>query len=576
MEPAYPGFISVDLLASGSWQAFERALFRLVLHQGFEWARLTAGAGDRGSDVVGYYRGQYWAIQAKFSLGGAPPGPRVVREELARAAGEYQASQVVLATNASLRDASATVVAATELAANTGIRVSLLDKSSLVTATKSLPQDPPARERQQLRQYQSDAVEAVRAASYARTGQRAGAIVAMATGTGKSKVLFEYIRIFLDERPEDEALVLVETVELARQLERASWDTLPKAITTHLWAGGEVPAYSCGSSVTFATTDSVSASKGILARPKRFALVAFDEAHHAAAEGNRQLIDWLQPTFRLGMTATPWRGDVRQLTATFGDYGPVFKLSVVDAVKLGYLADVDYVVFDDHIDWDSVQRASKSGMSIRDLNRKLWIPERENHVAGIVREWVERVRTGSTDPRTLVFCRSIEHTEQAAHALRTVGLNAMSLHSGLLRFDATRRLQSFRSGEIPVLTVVDMLNEGIDVPDVGLIVFNRVTHSRRVFLQQLGRGLRRTPGKSNLTVLDFVADVRRLAELVQMEREYEAGPKPDEILHLPEHLVSFSSQKLRSFVDAYLADVADLDRLGDDSLELFPAPSPPD
>jgi superfamily II DNA or RNA helicase len=270
------------------------------------------------------------------------------------------------------------------------------------------------------------------------------------------------------------------------------------------------------------------------------------------------------------MTATPWRGDERQLAAVFGDSPPVYRLSVVDAVRLGYLADVAYIVFDDHIDWQAVQLASKHGLSINDLNRRLWIPERESKVAAIVREWVEKLRTGSADARTLVFCRSIEHTERAAHALRTVGLNAVSLHSGLARFDVTRRLQAFRDGVIPVLAVVDMLNEGIDVPDVELIVFNRVTHSRRVFLQQLGRGLRPLPGKAQLTVLDFVADVRRLAELLNMEREYQAGPRPDEVLHMSEHLVSFSSQALRSFVDAFLADIADLDHLGDDSLELFP------
>lgn len=572
MEPAFPGFISVDLLASGSWQAFERAVHRLVLHQGFEWARLTAGAGDRGSDVVGFYRGQYWVLQAKFSVANAPPGPAVVRGELARASGEYQATQAVLVTNASLRDARATNAAAAELSANTGIRVSLLDRAQLIAAMKSLPDDPAARTTYPMRAYQAEAVKAIQTASYQRAGPRAGAIVAMATGTGKSRVLSEYIRTFLEDRPGSEVLVLVEGIELARQLERASWDTLPKSVTTHLWAGGEIPAFSCGSSVTFATTDSVRASRGILARPTRYGLVAFDEAHHAAAEGNRQLIDWLRPAFRLGMTATPWRGDNRELAAVFGDYAPVYRLSVVDAIKLGYLADVNYVVFDDHIDWNFVHEASKSGLTLRDLNRRLWIPEREAMVAAIVRDWTERLATRTGEPRTLVFCRGIEHTEAAAHALRTVGLHAASLHSGLTRFDTTRRLQAFRNGEIPVLSVVDMLNEGIDVPDVELLVFNRVTHSRRVFLQQLGRGLRRTPEKTSLTVLDFVADVRRLAELMAMERDYEITPMGREVVHVPEHLVHFEGKGLQSFVEAYLSDVSDLDHLGDDSLELFPPP----
>jgi superfamily II DNA or RNA helicase len=120
-----------------------------------------------------------------------------------------------------------------------------------------------------------------------------------------------------------------------------------------------------------------------------------------------------------------------------------------------------------------------------------------------------------------------------------------------------------------------MLNEGIDVPDVQLIVFNRVTHSRRIFLQQLGRGLRRTPEKDRLVVLDFVADVRRLAEIIEMEREYEAGPKGPEIVNLPPTLVTFQSQEMVDFVEAYLGDVATLEETTDDALLLFPPDAPP-
>lgn len=149
---------------------------------------------------------------------------------------------------------------------------------------------------------------------------------------------------------------------------------------------------------------------------------------------------------------------------------------------------------------------------------------------------------------------------------------AAELHSGLERFDVTRRLQQFRDGEVRILTVVDMLNEGIDVPSVELIVFNRVTHSRRIFLQQLGRGLRKAPEKERLLVLDFVADVRRLMELVDMEREYEelAADGRTETLNLPSRLVSFGSTEMTGFVEEYLSDVGDLDQIDDDSLLLFP------
>ena len=567
-------FIDIDLLAAGHWRAFERALFRLVLHQGFEWARLTGGAGDRGSDVVGYYRGHYWVLQAKFSVTGTPPGTKVINLELGRAAAEYQASQAILATNVNLTDTHL-ADAARDYSLHAGLSIRILARRELIAAGASLTSDPPARERFPLRDYQVEAIDAARRAALLRVGPKAGAIIAMATGTGKSRVMFEFIRSYIDDRAGVEVLVLVESVELARQLERASWDVLPKTVVTHLWAGGEVPAYSGSDSVTFATSDSVRATWGTLARPRRFPLVVVDEAHHAAAGGLRSLIDDLAPLFRLGMTATPWRGDLRRVAEVFGDHEPVYKLSVVDAIKRGHLAEVSYVVYDDHVDWNAIRRLSRQGLTIRELNRHLWVPERENRIAEIVREWTDKLAANGELPRTLVFCRSIEHTEKARLALNAAGVPAAALHSNLDRFSVTRTLQQFRDGELRVLTVVDMLNEGIDVPDVELIVFNRVTHSRRIFLQQLGRGLRRTPDKHRLVVLDFVADVRRLAEIVSLEKEYEEAPAASETVHLPKSLVSFVGNEIVDFVDAYLADVSGLQADADDDLLLFPPDQAP-
>jgi len=566
-------FLGIDLLASGSWQAFERALFRLVLHQGFEWARLTAGSGDRGSDVVGYYRNHYWVIQAKFSVNGVPPGPAVVEKELARAVSEYGAGQAILATNTSNLD-ERMAQAAAAYSKQTNVSIQVLGRGRLLAAASSLAVDPPALGARPIRPYQSDAIAAIRRASMTRTGPRAGAVVAMATGTGKSRVMFEYVRSFLQDSPGSQVLVLVEAVELAKQLERASWDVLPKTVTTHLWAGGEIPAYSCGNSVTFATSDSVRAGWGVLARPNRFPLVVIDEAHHAAATGIAQLLDDLKPRFRLGMTATPWRGDRRTIGSVFGGDEPVYHLSVTDAIKAGFLAKVQYVVYDDHVDWDTVHRLSREGLTIRDLNRRLWVPERENRIAEEVRKWLDRLGSGGALPRTLIFCRSIEHTEKSRMALNAAGVPAAELHSGLDKFTVTRRLQQFRDGDVRVLAVVDMLNEGIDVPDVQLIVFNRVTHSRRVFLQQLGRGLRRTPEKERLTVLDFVADVRRLAEIIELDRDYRSGTRGSEVVHVPDSLVTFLGSEMTNFAQAYLKDVASLvDK--DDSLLLFPPAAPP-
>jgi superfamily II DNA or RNA helicase len=556
-------------MAAGSWRAFERAVARLLVHRGFDWVRMTGGPGDRGSDVIGYARGQYWVVQSKFSLNGVAPGPRVL-DEVARAVGEYRANQAILATNAYLSDVRHLREAAEKFQQQVGVRVNVLGRNELLTEWAKLPEDPPQRRQLPMRDYQEEAVRVIKQAEITRPGEQAGAIVAMATGTGKSRVLFEYSRDYLGRHRDRRVMVLCEAIELARQLERASWEVLPKWITTHLWSGGEIPTYGCSASVTFATTDSIKPALGVLVRPEQYSLVIFDEAHHAPAEGNRALLRDMEPSFRLGMTATPWRGDQHLVEQVFGGSGPVFRLSVVDAIRGGYLADVEYVAYDDHIDWEQVKQLSRNGLTIKDLNRLLWVPERENRIAEIVRQRIDEMEKDGIPPRTIVFCRTIDHCEKARIALNAAGVEAAELHSELAKFDVTRRLQQFRDGKLRVLTVVDMLNEGIDVPDVQLIVFNRVTHSRRIFLQQLGRGLRRAPGKDRLVVLDFVADVRRLAELAELEREYgERRVKGVETLHVPEHLVRFAGNELERFATAYLRDVADLDDLTDD-LVLFP------
>jgi superfamily II DNA/RNA helicase len=139
-------------------------------------------------------------------------------------------------------------------------------------------------------------------------------------------------------------------------------------------------------------------------------------------------------------------------------------------------------------------------------------------------------------------------------------------------------MSRFRAGELPFVTAVDLFNEGVDVPDVDMIVFMRVTHSRRIFVQQLGRGLRISPGKDRVIVLDFVTDLRRVAEVVELDQ----ATRGDEVerLGLGRSLISFSDRSAGSFVREWMLDQASLFlREGDPQLEVpqydYPeAPSP--
>ncbi len=130
----------------------------------------------------------------------------------------------------------------------------------------------------------------------------------------------------------------------------------------------------------------------------------------------------------------------------------------------------------------------------------------------------------------------------------------------------------FGVGKVIAVTSVDVLNEGIDVPNINILVFLRATHSRRIFIQQLGRGLRVSPGKDKVIVLDFVTDIRRLAAVKELDKEAKEEPKPGEIetVYLRDGLVRFSNQKSQAFVEAWLEDVAGLDESDEAEKLTFP------
>ena len=115
-----------------------------------------------------------------------------------------------------------------------------------------------------------------------------------------------------------------------------------------------------------------------------------------------------------------------------------------------------------------------------------------------------------------------------------------------------------------------MLNEGVDVPDVNLIVFLRVTHSRRIFVQQLGRGLRVAKGKDSLRVLDFVTDIRRVAAALNLRRELEQKGKEFVRLKELESKIQFSDETTGSFLDMWIQDAADLETSADEVTLQFP------
>jgi superfamily II DNA or RNA helicase len=239
-------------------------------------------------------------------------------------------------------------------------------------------------------------------------------------------------------------------------------------------------------------------------------------------------------------------------------------------MNLGYLAEVRYRLFADNIDWDFVRGASEHSYTIKDLNAKLFLPERDE----AIRDRLIGIWGSTPSPRAVVFCRTIEHADRMAEVLGQVPQwkGAEAVHTRMDRRERQLRLMRFRSGEIPILTAVDILNEGVDVPDLNILCFARVTHSRRIFVQQLGRGLRLRPGKKHVEVLDFVSDIRRVAAILNLSGQ--VATDEIETLRLAQRgtTFEFSDQRAENLMREWIKDAASLETALDEARLQFPDP----
>jgi superfamily II DNA or RNA helicase len=514
---------------------------------GFEDVRLVGGPGDHGADVLGTLRGELWVFQCKHTSTTA--APRSAIGEVVEAGRYYGADRLVVALS---RPAGGGLLAEQKRWERMGLKVQLAEPRILLGMMERAAEYATARHA--LRDYQLEASDRLREALL-DTGR--GQLV-LATGLGKTVVMAETVADLLsDERvAHGKVLVLAHTRDLVDQLQRAFWRQLPKWVATHRLVEGEFPTFWDG--ITFATVQSALANVDHL---PDFGLIVVDEAHHVGADTFRRVIDALRPPMLAGVTATPWRGDGYDIDGILGP--ALLKIGIAEGLRRGFLVELDYRLLGDNLDWKVVQNLSRYKYSVNELNRKLIIPTRDEEAARVVRQvYHEQKRRG-----VIVFSPTIVHSETFAGMLRHQGLRTESISSDT---EARRRdllMSRFRAGQLDAVVTVDLFNEGVDVPDVDLLVFLRATHSRRIFVQQLGRGLRLSPGKDKVIVLDFVTDLRRLAEVVELDRAVREGEV--EKLGLGNRLIQFQDRSAGSFLQEWILDQASLFlREGEADLEL--------
>jgi superfamily II DNA or RNA helicase len=552
------GFLDERRLLAGPWQAFERDVARLLIANGYYDVRIVGGPGDRGADILGVQRGELWIFQCKHTT--SSPPPKAAIGEVVEAARFYGADRAVVATS---RPPGAGLVEERARYERQGRKIDLCPPDALLALMRRTPEY--SKHRRPLRDYQEETSSRLREALL-DTGK--GQIV-LATGLGKTIVMAEVVAdLYRDNRIDGgRVLVLAHTRQIVDQLHKSFWYQLPKWVSTHQLSDGEEPSYWDG--ITFATIQSVISRLDDL---PHFGLVLVDEAHHIGASTFKRALHALSPPMLGGATATPWRGDGFDIDQILGP--PVVQIGIAEGLQRGFLSDVDYRLLADNVDWAFVQEISKHKYSISHLNKRLIIPTRDEQAARIIKETFSSHKRKSG----IIFSPTILHAQTIAAMIRRYGLRAETIHAELDPRERDALMARFRKGQIDMLSSIDLFNEGVDVPDVDLICFMRTTHSRRIFVQQLGRGLRVSPTKDRVIVLDFVTDLRRVAEILELDRAVQDGPI--ERLGLGGRVIQFDDASAGNFLREWLLDQASLFlREGDPVLEIpdfdFPKPIPP-
>lgn len=360
----------------------------------------------------------------------------------------------------------------------------------------------------EVREYQLDAWGAIWDAR--QCGETHG-LVHLATGLGKTSVAVFDAKKFREEfrvkhGRDPKIMFTVHQNDILAQAADRFRAFIPDASMGY-YNGKEK---SIDTDITLATFQSLHANLDSL-DPKAFDYIIDDEVHHAKAHTYEKVVKHFKPQFRLGLTATPNRADEKDIREIYGQ--ELYSKGLPEALAEGWLATPEYhIVFD-----DAVKEAMQSGFeanSLKALKELFDAKPRNDTIADNIREEMKKIGLEFGSVKTIVFCQDIEHADEMAQLL-----SGKAYHS---ETDSQQRkdvFDEFKNGDLQVITTRDMFNEGVDVPDARLLVFLRSTSSQTIFEQQLGRGLRKAEGKDRVSVLDFVANVERIAMVKELANE---------------------------------------------------------
>lgn len=345
-------------------------------------------------------------------------------------------------------------------------------------------------------------------------------LLVSATGTGKTVMAGLDYRALRKELPRSRLLFVAHRTEILQQSRATFCQCLLDASFGELWVGGRRPKEF---EHVFASIQSLDSAGYDHLPPDHFDVVIVDEFHHAAAPSYRRLLENVEPRELLGLTATPERSDDLSVVELFGGRIAA-ELRLWDAIDQQRLSPFEYYGIHDGLDLREIPWKRGRGYDAEGLSKVLQASD--GHAKLVIREVTERVDDLGA-MRALGFCVSVSHARFMARLFNEAGISSVAIWADTSPTERDAALKRLAAGNVQVVFSVDLFNEGVDVPLVDTLLFLRPTDSPLLFLQQLGRGLRRAEGKTVCTVLDFVGHHRKEFRFDRRLRGLFPGSKKD-------------------------------------------------
>lgn len=327
-------------------------------------------------------------------------------------------------------------------------------------------------------------------------------LIVAATGTGKTIIsAFDY-KNFIKTHPNAKLLFIAHRKEILEQARKTFQAILRNNNFGQLWVDGNEPD---NHNHVFASVQTINSRINTLSLDKSFYdYIVIDEVHHIAASSYRVVLEKFEPIVLLGLTATPERMDGEDILKDFCDTVAA-EIRLPEALNLKLLCPFQYFGISDSVDLSNVEW--KNGRYVPGELSKIYT-NNDVRVGEIINNLNKYLRDVN-EVRALCFCVTKEHAEFMATKFLIAGLKADYLVSDSNNREHRKKVRiKLQNKEINYLFVVDIFNEGVDIPEIDTVLFLRPTESLTVFLQQLGRGLRLVEGKECLSVLDFVGNSR--------------------------------------------------------------------